>query len=71
MVINAVASMPIEVPGIEKILVGSKLGAETIEAAADAAFAVGKPLDNTSATILYRKRVVRVFARRALEDLAA
>ena len=71
MVINAVASMPIEVPGIEKILVGTKLGSDAIEAGADAAFAAGKPLDNTSATILYRKRMVRVFARRALEDLVA
>ncbi len=32
---------------------------------------VGKPLDNTSATIPYRKRMVRVFARRVLDDVAA
>ena len=40
------------------------------EAAAEAAFDAGKPLDNTSATIPYRKRMVLVFARRALDDVA-
>jgi CO/xanthine dehydrogenase FAD-binding subunit len=50
--------------------VGSKLEPESIAAAADAAFAVGRPLDNASATIPYRKRMVRVFAQRVLEDIA-
>jgi len=71
MVVNSVASKPLDVPGLDHILVGSRLGSEALEAAADAAFAIGKPLDNTSATIPYRKRMLRVFARRALEDVAA
>lgn len=70
MVINAVASKPLEIADVEKILVGTKLPADALEAAADAAFAAGKPLDNTSGSILYRKRMVRVFARRALDDVA-
>jgi len=68
-VLNAVAPRPIQVHAAEQILLGTKLESEVLEAAADAAFAAGKPLDNTSATIPYRKRMLRVFARRALDDL--
>jgi 4-hydroxybenzoyl-CoA reductase subunit beta len=71
LVLNAVASKPVEVPAAARCLIGTRLDDSVLEAAADAAFAAGKPLDNTSATIPYRKRMVRVFARRALEDLTA
>ncbi|HXW77399.1 MAG TPA: FAD binding domain-containing protein [Candidatus Eremiobacteraceae bacterium] len=66
LVLNAVASKPLDVPAAAQALVGSRLGADALDAAAEAAYAMGKPLDNTSATIPYRKRMVRVFARRAL-----
>jgi 4-hydroxybenzoyl-CoA reductase subunit beta len=68
-VLNAVASRPVDVPAAAQCLIGTKLESQALEAAADAAFAAGKPLDNTSATIPYRKRMVRVFARRVLDDL--
>jgi len=71
LVLNAVAPKPIEVPAAAAALIGTRLESEALEAAAEAAFAAGKPLDNTSATIPYRKRMVRVFARRALDDVAA
>jgi len=71
LVLNAVASKPVDVPAAARCLIGTRLESEALEAAADAAFAAGKPLDNTSATIPYRKRMVRVFARRALDDVAA
>jgi 4-hydroxybenzoyl-CoA reductase subunit beta len=71
LVLNAVAPKPMEVPEAANALVGSKLDPEAIAAAADAAFAVGRPLDNASATIPYRKRMVRVFAQRVLEEIAA
>ena len=66
-VVNAVASQPLVATAVRDILVGTRLEAEALDAAADAAYAVAKPLDNTSASIPYRKRMVRVFARRALE----
>ncbi|HEY5095575.1 MAG TPA: xanthine dehydrogenase family protein subunit M [Candidatus Eremiobacteraceae bacterium] len=69
-VLNAVAPKPMEVPEAARALVGSRLEPEAIAAAADAAFAVGRPLDNASSTIPYRKRMVRVFAQRVLEDIA-
>jgi 4-hydroxybenzoyl-CoA reductase subunit beta len=69
LVLNAVAPKPIAVPAATQCLIGTRLESEALEAAADAAYAAGKPLDNTSATIPYRKRMLRVFARRALDDL--
>jgi 4-hydroxybenzoyl-CoA reductase subunit beta len=69
LVLNAVAPKPMEVPEAARALLGSKLEPEAIAAAADAAFAMGRPLDNASATIPYRKRMVRVFAQRVLEDI--
>jgi 4-hydroxybenzoyl-CoA reductase subunit beta len=70
LVLNAVAPKPMEVPEAANVLIGSKLDSDAIAAAADAAFSVGRPLDNASATIPYRKRMVRVFAQRVLEDIA-
>ncbi|HEV2878558.1 MAG TPA: FAD binding domain-containing protein [Candidatus Eremiobacteraceae bacterium] len=67
LVLNAVASKPMEAPSAAAVLVGSNLNAEVLDAAAEAAYSVGKPLDNTSGSIPYRKRMLRVFARRTLE----
>ena len=66
-VLNAVAPMPVAVPHASALLVGTRLEQAALEAAAEAAYSAGKPLDNTSATIPYRKRMVRVFTRRALD----
>jgi 4-hydroxybenzoyl-CoA reductase subunit beta len=68
-VLNAVAAKPMEVPAAAVALVGTCLEAEALDAAAEAAYAMGKPLDNTSGSIPYRKRMLRVFARRTLEAL--
>ena len=70
LIVNAVSSRPMDVEQAAAILVGTRLEPEALDAAADAAYAVAKPLDNTSATIPYRKRMVRVYARRALEAAA-
>lgn len=71
LVLNAVAPKPIEVRAAADALIGSTFDEGAREAAAEAAFAAGRPLDNTSATINYRKRMLRVFARRALDALVA
>ncbi len=69
-VVNAVASRPVVAAAVREALLGTRLEPAALEAAADAAYAVAKPLDNTSASIPYRKRMVRVFARRALDRAA-
>jgi len=66
-VLNAVASKPMEVPKAAAALLGTDLNESALDAAAEEAYAAGKPLDNTSGSIPYRKRMLRVFARRTLE----
>lgn len=70
-VVNAVGSKPVVVEEASRALVGSRLEEAALDAAAEAAFTAAKPLDNTSGSIPYRKRMVRVYARRALEQIAA
>ena len=69
-VLGAVASWPREAPKAAAVLVGHRLTAETIEAAADAAAGPAKPLDNTDLTHPYRKKITRVYVARALARLA-
>jgi 4-hydroxybenzoyl-CoA reductase subunit beta len=69
-VLGAVASVPREAPRAAAVLVGQRLTAETIEAAADAAAGPARPLDNTDLTHPYRKKVTRVYVARALARLA-
>ncbi|MHB8178505.1 MAG: FAD binding domain-containing protein [Vulcanimicrobiaceae bacterium] len=69
LILNAVAAQPVEVTEAVRCLVGTRLEADALAAAAECAYKCGKPLDNTSASVLYRKRMLRVFARRTLEDL--
>jgi 4-hydroxybenzoyl-CoA reductase subunit beta len=68
--LGAVASQPRPAPAAAALLVGHRLTPELIDAAADAAFKPGKPLDNTDLTHPYRKKMIRVFVARALRSLA-
>lgn len=67
-VLGAVASAPLRAVAAEACLLGERLTDERIEAAADLAFQVAKPLDNTDITLSYRKHMVRVYVVRALHD---
>jgi 4-hydroxybenzoyl-CoA reductase subunit beta len=69
--LTAVASRPILVDAATPALLGTSLEDEAIAAAAEAAFKVARPMDNTSGTIAQRKRTVSVFATRALRELRA
>jgi 4-hydroxybenzoyl-CoA reductase subunit beta len=68
-VVNGVGSAPIRCTDAEALLVGEHLDAERIEAAAQAAWKPARPLDNTDHQHSWRKRMVRVEVRRALEAL--
>jgi hypothetical protein len=48
---------------------GHRLEPDVISAAADAAYGGARPVDNTGGTIIQRRRTIRVFIRRALEEL--
>ena len=67
--ITAVSSRPVLVEAAATAIVGTRLEDEAIVAAADAVHKAARPLDNTSGTILQRKRASRVFAERALRTL--
>jgi 4-hydroxybenzoyl-CoA reductase subunit beta len=69
-VLGAVASLPREATRAAELLVGRRLTAETIAAAAEAAAGPARPLDNTDLTHPYRKKVTRVYVARALARLA-
>ena len=70
-VLTGVYSMPVALEEAEKILAGARLEADVIAAAAEAAYAASRPVDNTAGTIIQRRRTIRVLVRRALEELAA
>jgi 4-hydroxybenzoyl-CoA reductase subunit beta len=68
-VLGAVASRPIEVPGAAAALIGHRLDDDTIAAAAAAAAQPAKPMDNTDFSLIWRKRVTRDFVTYALREL--
>ena len=71
LVLTGVYSMPVELTEAQNALLGNRLEPDVIQAAAEAAYQRTRPVDNTGGTIIQRRRTVRVFVRRALEELAA
>jgi 4-hydroxybenzoyl-CoA reductase subunit beta len=69
-VLTAVASEPKIVPEAMTLLQGKKITKELIEAVADAAAKISHPLDNADLDYWYRKRMAKVYTRRALAQLA-
>src|SRR3989440_592433 len=70
-VLGGVASYPQEVPEAAVALQGTTLSAESVAAAADAAYRPSKPMDNTDFDLSWRKQMTRVYVKRALADLRA
>ncbi len=68
--LGGVSSAPLRCLDAEAELEGKPLAAATIEAAADKAYIPARPMDNTDHDRYWRKQMVRVWVRRALEDLA-
>ncbi len=67
-VIGAVASKPVKITGVEDILRGKKITDALIEEVSEAAFNQSKPLPNLiDSTPQYRKRLVRIFTKRAIQ----
>jgi 4-hydroxybenzoyl-CoA reductase subunit beta len=69
LVLGAVASRPMAVPRASATLAGARLDDDRIAAAADAAYDVAKPMDNTDFELVWRKRVIRSLVRYALAEL--
>ena len=68
-VLGAVASRPQSSEPAAAAIVGHELTDAVIEAAAELAVRVAKPMDNTDFTLAWRKRVAREFVAYALRDV--
>lgn len=66
-VLTAIASAPVVVEEASQLLEGSRLDGEVIAEAAEAAYNVARPVSNIGSTPLYRRKMVRVMTRRAIE----
>jgi xanthine dehydrogenase small subunit len=69
--LNAVGPHPLRARGAEKALAGKPLNAETIAAAASAAAVECEPFTDPIASDWYRRKMVRIYVQRALEQVAA
>ena len=65
--LGAVAATPLRASAAEELLVGKRLDAEVLQAAADAAMARATPIDDVRGTADYRRQMVGVLTRRTLE----
>ncbi len=70
-VLGAIASHPVQSVEAERIVVGQKLAADVIDAAAEAAYKPAKPMDNADASYAWRKKMVRVYVARALQEIVS
>jgi CO/xanthine dehydrogenase FAD-binding subunit len=68
-VLGAVASRPMASPASSDLLRGQPLTNERISAAADAAYAVAKPMDNTDYELHWRKKMTRALVTYALQEI--
>ncbi len=66
--ITAVNPAPLVVAEIGEWLVGQKYSLELVERVAHRATQVGKPLTTSASTPVYRREMLKVFTRRALEE---
>ncbi|HOE18669.1 MAG TPA: xanthine dehydrogenase family protein subunit M [Syntrophorhabdaceae bacterium] len=67
--LGAVAPTPIRVPAAEKILEGNRITPEIIEEASQNAAAQCSPIDDHRASLEYRRDMVYILARRALNNV--
>ena len=67
--LSAVNPAPLLVRDAAQNLIGKKWSPELADQAAHAAIRTGKPLTTSASTPVYRREMVRVYTRRALEEL--
>ena len=69
LVLGAVASRPLLAEKSAALLVGEHLTDDRIDAAADAAYEIAKPMDNTDFELVWRKKMIRTLVTHALREL--
>ena len=68
-VIGAVASSPLRAYEAEKKIIGKKLSSDRIELAAKIVSKIAKPVENTDMSLFFRKKMVRQFVIKAIQDV--
>lgn len=68
MVLGAVGPKPQELDGIHELLEGKNLSGSIIEEASSIAYKAAKPVANAGSVPSYRKKIVNVFVKKALEQ---
>jgi 4-hydroxybenzoyl-CoA reductase subunit beta len=71
MVVSALGSRPRAIAGLDKVAAGRRLDAETIDAVAERAFRQCHPLTNIIVDAEWRRAMVPVHVRRALQEISA
>lgn len=66
--LTAVNPAPVLLPQIAELFVGRKWSTELVDEAARVAIRTGKPLTTSASTPVYRRDMVKLFTRRALEE---
>jgi 4-hydroxybenzoyl-CoA reductase beta subunit len=66
-VVGAVGPAPTVVEGAAAFLVGKRLAEADVEKAAESAFSASRPIDNLALPGSYRRKMVKVFTKRAIE----
>ena len=66
--LGAVDKKPVYAKKAEKFLIGKRLDAKLIQKTAEAAAGESKPIDDVRASAGYRKKMVPILVKRALED---
>ena len=69
--LGAVAPTPLRAHEAEDMLLGRQLNADVLQAAADRAMSLARPIDDVRGTAGYRREMVGVLARRTLEHATA
>jgi 4-hydroxybenzoyl-CoA reductase subunit beta len=69
LVLGAVASRPLVSIEAAGALIGERLTDERIALAADAAYTIAKPMDNTDFELVWRKKMVKALVTNALREL--
>jgi len=67
--LGAVASRPLLSTAASDVLVNQPLTDEVISAAADAAYEIAKPMDNTDFELLWRKKMIKSLVAAALREV--
>ena len=67
---GAVAPVPLRLREVEELLEGERLTAELVREASEMAMQCVQPIDDVRTTAAYRRRLIGVYVKRAIEELS-